>query len=485
MLNDQAYPYLSRDRLESSADSSNTRRSDLLWLWIWRLAILAVALLLITAVAVGIEAYRSIERGWIAHDLEQHTGCSVTFSHEYPYHHDMLPEFLRERVGEAFWADVREFSHFDWSSDRSGLTSEEVTAIVNGCRHFPRLRSFSIASNHFSCDQIGDWPSVKRIEELRICSTKLSDSDMAVIAKMSRLKSLKLDSARISAKGIAQLATLPRLESLGLYSFKFISSTNKPGNGFVALNELETESSPTIGDDVIDSIGSLPRLERAILLGTNVGDRGSARLVQGGRVATLVLKDARVTNEGLERVAACRALSFLNLQGTAITDEGLRALSGKTLQGLVLDGTVITDDGLCTITTIQGLEYLSLSDTRITGVGISCFDQGEPLPYITLDGAPLTREGLETLAKSRCTRLSVARTFIGDGELLLFVENDDLNELDVSETQVTMDGIRAFYKSRQQRLSRAGRKETLVVQTNFPEVVAGILGFDPRTGESP
>jgi hypothetical protein len=67
---------------------------------------------------------------------------------------------------------------------------------------------------------------------------------------------------------------------------------------------------------------------------------------------------------------------------------------------------------------------------------------------------------------------------------MLFADNDKLTALDVQNTSVTPDGIRAFYKTRQSRLKAAGVVESLSLNCDFPGVVASVLGFDPAGGMS-
>jgi hypothetical protein len=451
--------------------------------WSTRLALVSVVILLLAVIVVGVAGYKSVTRASLKRDLQQLPGCAVSYAHEYPYHEDSLPESLRERWGEDVWTDVSVVSHVDWSRDRNGLSAAEVQFICTACKSFPRLRSFSIASNHFSCELIKDWPSLETLEEVRINSNKITDSDLAIIARMRRLKTLKLSSARVTSQGIAHLARLPKLETIGFYSLEFIDAAGKPADGFKALKHLEMESCPEIGDETIIAFGTLPRVEEVILLGTAVGDRSVLNLVRGGNVKTLILQDSQVTDDGLRLVQNCSQPFFLNVQGTAITDKGLSVLTDKQLSGLVICRTGITDEGLSSLAQIQGLEYLSLSDTKLTGIGVRYFDRRTLLPSLQLDGTSLTSAGVLALAEARCTQLNLSRTFVGDNELMLFAANLDLIELNVSETKVTASGIRAFYQSRKALLAAAKRDEELMLISDYPEVVAEIRGIDPLTGE--
>lgn len=63
---------------------------------------------------------------------------------------------------------------------------------------------------------------------------------------------------------------------------------------------------------------------------------------------------------------------FLQLSKTAITDAGLRDLSGmRSLRGLYLDNTKITDAGLQHVFQLRDLEVLGVDSTNVTEGGRS------------------------------------------------------------------------------------------------------------------
>jgi hypothetical protein len=477
-LDDDEYPYKSGG---SAHIFINSDIKPWLWRmrWFKRLILTAVWVVGILLIFAGYVAYRAVTLALLVGELEQR-GCRVQYLHERSGQKDPLPEFLRDRLGNHVWSEVGCVSYYDFYRGGESLTAEDLNVVCNTCRKFPNLRLFIIESNHFSCDQIRNWPCLDRLEELQINSTKLNDADLAIIGKMPNLKFLKLYYAKIRSEGLGSLAKLKQLEGLGIYEVEFTQSAPQVTSGFVALKHLGMENSSKFGDEGVLALGPLPSLEKVTFNRMPVGDRTLEHLVEGGKVQTLIMNDSRVTDAGLKHADKCAAQLSLHLAGSMVTNEGLKALSGLQVSSLVLGSTAVTDDGLRHIADIQGLEYLSLDDTRVSGGGVSWLDRGEPLPALHLSGAPLTQEGIAVLAKARCTVLNLSRTWIGDKELMMFAGQNDLGELNVSETKVTIEGIRAFYRARKPRL---GRDEALVVVSDFSDVaeefVPMLRQFDP------
>jgi hypothetical protein len=64
-------------------------------------------------------------------------------------------------------------------------------------------------------------------------------------------------------------------------------------------------------------------------------------------VTRLDLRKTKVTDKGLEALAACKNLTYINLFGTEVTDVGLATLAKiKTLKDVYLYETKVTDPGV-------------------------------------------------------------------------------------------------------------------------------------------
>ena len=85
----------------------------------------------------------------------------------------------------------------------------------------------------------------------------------------------------------------------------------------------------------------------------------------------LTIPAARISNEGLAKIAHLKSIKRLSLQGCKdITDEGLVHLTHCwRLEYVFLDSTPVTDKGLKHLVQLSKLEALSLKDTAVSNGG--------------------------------------------------------------------------------------------------------------------
>ena len=143
----------------------------------------------------------------------------------------------------------------------------------------------------------------------------------------------------------------------------------------------------SISDEGLESIVRLKRLERLNLTGTTLSDDGIETLVALGQLKTLLVSSPQVTDAGLQAIARLTQLEELNLVGTAITDDGLAHLAKlKSLKSLAIAGQHITDVGLTAIAThCTGLVRLELAGTQITDNGLAVLKQLPRLEVLNLN----------------------------------------------------------------------------------------------------
>jgi Tat protein translocase TatC len=143
----------------------------------------------------------------------------------------------------------------------------------------------------------------------------------------------------------------------------------------------------SISDEGLESVVRLGRLERLNLTGTTLTDDGIETLVALGQLKTLLVSSPQVTDAGLQAIARLTQLEELNLVGTAITDDGLAHLAQlKSLKSLAIAGQHITDVGLTAIAThCTGLVRLELAGTQITDNGLAVLKQLPRLEVLNLN----------------------------------------------------------------------------------------------------
>src|SRR5262249_31639861 len=99
----------------------------------------------------------------------------------------------------------------------------------------------------------------------------------------------------------------------------------------------------------------------ADLRGCVAHDSDLARLQACSELVTLNLGGTGVTDGGLKKLAALKALQMLDLTGCRkVTDVGLKQLAAlQALKEVHLGGTSVTGSGLKELTTLKDLETLS------------------------------------------------------------------------------------------------------------------------------
>src|SRR4051794_32142141 len=90
------------------------------------------------------------------------------------------------------------------------------------------------------------------------------------------------------------------------------------------------------------------------------------------RLVEVVFPNGTCTDEILARLAVVDTWRSVFVNGSPITDMGLRTLAGQAnLLCIQLDGTLVTDEGLGWLRKSGRLKELYLHGTRATGVGLA------------------------------------------------------------------------------------------------------------------
>ncbi len=471
---DPEYPYLPRYRA-ASQPFAQPRSSSFPWKtilrWVTRAVVATGALVLILLVVLSGVLSQAGSRAWSLAHLEEQ-GATLTYWHETPYNEDVLSREWRDTLGDHWWSEVRAVDYSGpiafWQS--FGQPSEsELRDVVAACGKLQRLKSLHIVSDHFSCDQMANWSSLAQLENLDIESSGLTDADLAIIGKMTSLKTLTITRGKVTSQGLRHLANLLQLESLSLDRVEFNVSGSQATMSLPALENLNVSNSPTLDDNFIIGLGNLPRLKHLVSLDVPLGDRGLLHALQGGQLETIRIRGGTITDDAVAEIAKQPTLEMVQLYNMPLTDASLSALEGKELHSLFLDGTAVSDKSFRSLAKISGLQILVLDDCKITGAGLAYFE-GPPYPRnLSLAGTPLTPEGISLVAKLPCTVLTLARTSLTDEQLMLFADRDELQNLDVTETQVTAAGVKAFYEARKRRLKQAGQEESLYLTSDYPD----------------
>jgi DNA-directed RNA polymerase subunit RPC12/RpoP len=130
--------------------------------------------------------------------------------------------------------------------------------------------------------------------------------------------------------------------------------------------------------------------------------------------------------------------------GVLVVDKDLRALEGlTTLRLLNLDGTSVSNKGLKYVARVTSLVDLSLTNTLVDGAGLGELAPLINLEVLRLDGLQLSAAGLAHLkALPRLRRLSLYKTPTNDVCVEQLQGLSCLEWISLDETDISNDGLR-------------------------------------------
>jgi hypothetical protein len=117
-------------------------------------------------------------------------------------------------------------------------------------------------------------------------------------------------------------------------------------------------------------------------------------------VLRVYLQDAPFDDDDAATLTAMPTVEWLILDGTKITDDGMKHLSRlRNLTRLGLSGTNVGDQGLVHLAKLTNLEVLRLNDTKVTDAGLVRLTHLNRLRRLSL-GPNVTRGGVARLRKA-------------------------------------------------------------------------------------
>ncbi|HSQ57534.1 MAG TPA: hypothetical protein VLM40_17565 [Gemmata sp.] len=229
-----------------------------------------------------------------------------------------------------------------------------------------------------------------------------------------------------------------------------LEATNK---WLISNGSLEDGQVPTVicAGDITDA--DLPALLQIRVLfalnlnNSNVTDEGLRHLAGLQNLTSLNLSNTHVTWQGLECVYGLRNLNNLVLDPGKVTDDLLASLAGadrlhilwqcnsgrrsrpvnaEEVKGLSLDGTPVTDKGLKHLVSLNNLTSLSLG-SGVTDAGLEVLEKFPKLTSLSFSNTRMTAKGLRHIAGLRnLTTLWLPMNQVNDEALAILAESKQL-----------------------------------------------------------
>jgi hypothetical protein len=142
------------------------------------------------------------------------------------------------------------------------------------------------------------------------------------------------------------------------------------------VEHLFLDSPKTTDEDIAAVVDALKKVKpeskvaiRQVFLGPAHTDAALEKVAELKALGFLCIRRSKVTDKGLVELKRLTKLSTMRANDTALFDEGLKHLGEvKGLRQLFLDGTRITDEGLEHLVKLP-LVILSVKGTRVTDAG--------------------------------------------------------------------------------------------------------------------
>ncbi|QDU25403.1 Leucine Rich repeats (2 copies) [Anatilimnocola aggregata] len=294
--------------------------------------------------------------------------------------------YERERVAAAFFAGHPSVSLFN-SLSPLGETNNQPVIAIGEVRHgriyrpietlfcegrieeefsshmqlFTNLKNIEIYQGEFSSES-NTFDHLPALRELSIKHSDLRDRHLGSIATLPSLRSLQLLKCSISPEGAEKLSTLQNLHNLILTDAPISDVAMERLSTFARLETLDLRNCTFTSDSAVH-LGKLSRLKVLVLNSTTADDR-LLESADFSRLEVLSLNDCQISDRGLKQViAGSLRLKYLLLRNTRVTDEGVEQLLDLPwLTHLDLRGTRITRQALATVESLKGRGVVTLAN---------------------------------------------------------------------------------------------------------------------------
>lgn len=257
---------------------------------------------------------------------------------------------------------------------------------VSGCTttssdflpELPSLRALTWAGSEFV--DLGFLRNIDGLESLNLGSSK-NLKDLSGLKKFKRLKNLNLGWTGISDDDLEVIGHITSLTSLDINNNPIKGHGLKYLAGLTGVTRLDLDET-LIGDEGIEYFKYWPSTSKLAHL----------RLFQN--------KGDPLTGKTLQNLSHLTEISFLQICYNHIDDAGLEMLASglPNLTTLVLRGNNYTNDGLRSISKLSKLKSLMLSDNKnITSAGLKYLTGLSSLEELAVYSTQLKKEDVEVV----------------------------------------------------------------------------------------
>lgn len=231
-------------------------------------------------------------------------------------------------------------------------------------QHIQHVVTVKLEHSRFKPHELAPLADLPHLERLYLAATPLTDDGLRYIASLRRLKRISLWNTRISDRGVRHLSGLSSLEVLDIHHTRLTEAALQHFRGHPNLRRL-MHSIP-VGDDGVQALASMPRLQVEWLRCLEIGDDALRQVARLAPLTKLYIDSRRVTDAGLAHLTRLKRLESLELRRCAATDSGIQQLAASpAMVSLSIDMVPIRGECLPALVEHPALRKLELKTTQI------------------------------------------------------------------------------------------------------------------------
>jgi hypothetical protein len=167
------------------------------------------------------------------------------------------------------------------------------------------------------------------------------------------------------------------------------------------------------------------------------------------QIGVLGLQGTKLTDAGLKHVAGFKKMHQLYLGRTAVTDAGLKELANlERLTHLGLEDTQISDAGLKSLVNLRDLNYLNVGRTAVSDACLPDIAGFSNLGMLCLYSTHVTDAGMKQLkGLTNLRTLMLNDTAVTDAGIKELELLKQLNKIEVQHTRITDAGVKALQQA--------------------------------------
>ncbi len=333
-------------------------------------------------------------------------------------------------------ATLRRFTYLkDLNSlDLSGTKITDASfATIRG---FTALRELDLSYTNISVQALSNYLATSTVDSLNLAGTKIKAKDM--LEFFGVVQALRLSTLDLSYMGW----TLDELKQLAPF---FSPTLSLRGYGLTDQQLLELFA------DVDNQVFSIDLSDNQLTVSFLASFAPEQRLVLGKNP----IDDATFSSALSSRILTARELSLSNTQ---LTDASLAVIKSRTaVDTLCLGAGKFTEQGLQDAS-LNSINKIQLNAQSFTGESLNATRANTYWQSVDLSNSGVSDASLKTIAKLMISSLDLSDTQLTDEALAILADSPLQNEVDLSNTKITAEGLmRGDLKGYQRVVVAAGQ----------------------------